>query len=202
MALSFVEYQGDGITKVFAVPFEYIYRDDVKVTLNGQPATFSWLSPNSISLSTAPTPAQLLKIERDTEKQTALVDFKNDSVLDEALLDLMWKQVFMIIQEAQDQTDVSYGISDNARAIAAEAKGIAQTAETKADSATATANGAVTTANTALSTANTATSTARPPSLCASPTKTWTDAFSPTAKLASPCSSCWIRASRMPTSTR
>lgn len=160
MALSFVEYQGDGITKVFAVPFDYIYRDDVKVTLNGQPATFSWLSPNSISLSTAPTSAQLLKIERDTEKQTALVDFKNDSVLDEALLDLMWKQVFMIIQEAQDQTDVSYGISDNARAIAAEAKGIAQTAETKASSAISTANGAVSTADTALSTANTATSTA------------------------------------------
>lgn len=160
MALSFVEYQGDGITKVFAVPFDYIYRDDVKVTLNGQPATFSWLSPNSISLSTAPTSAQLLKIERDTEKQTALVDFKNDSVLDEALLDLMWKQVFMIIQEAQDQSDVSFAVSDNARSIATEAKGIAQTAETKADTAIATANGAVVTANSAVSTANAATSTA------------------------------------------
>lgn len=160
MALSFVEYQGDGITKVFAVPFDYIYRDDVKVTLNGQPATFSWLSPNSISLSTAPTSAQLLKIERDTEKQTALVDFKNDSVLDEALLDLMWKQVFMIIQEAQDQSDVSFNISDNARSIATEAKGIAESANTKADSAIATANGAVTTANSAVSTANAATSTA------------------------------------------
>lgn len=160
MALSFVEYQGDGITKVFAVPFDYIYKADVKVTLNGQPATFSWLSPNSISLSTAPTSAQLLKIERDTEKQNALVDFKNDSVLDEALLDLMWKQVFMIIQEAQDQSDVSFAVSDNARSIATEAKDIAQTAETKADSAIATANGAVSTANSAVSKADAATSTA------------------------------------------
>lgn len=156
MALSFVEYQGDGITKVFAVPFDYIYKADVKVTLNGQTVTFTWLSPNSISLSTAPTSAQLLRIERDTEKQTALVDFKNDSVLDEALLDLMWKQVFMIIQEAQDQSDVSFAVSDTARSIATEAKSIAQTALTKGDSALSTAGNAVAIANAAQTSANNA----------------------------------------------
>jgi len=160
MALSFVEYQGDGITKVFAVPFDYISQSDVQVTLDGQPASFTWTSPNTISVTTAPATGKTLKIQRDTEKAAPLVDFQNDSVLDEALLDLMWKQVFMVIQEAQDQADVSYGLSDDAKTIAQEAKGIAQTAEGKADSAIATANGAASTASNAVSTANAATSTA------------------------------------------
>lgn len=107
MALSFVEYQGDGITTVFAVPFPYLSQTDVKVAIAGTDTAFTWTSPQTIKISPAPTNGEVVKIYRSTPNSRRLVDFEDDSILDEALLDQMSLQMFYIAQEAFDLSATS-----------------------------------------------------------------------------------------------
>lgn len=55
MALARVVYtQSTSGNKNFTVPFPYISRDHVKVTVNGAPASFTWLNTNTVQIDPAP----------------------------------------------------------------------------------------------------------------------------------------------------
>lgn len=113
MAFSFVEYPGDGETLTFGVPFPFIDRSHVKVALDGVEVAFDWNSDNVIRLETAPGAESVLKIYRETPKDQRLVDFADDSVMDEALLDKMSLQLFYIAQEAYDLSATSIVIVED-----------------------------------------------------------------------------------------
>jgi len=176
MALARVTYtQSVSGNRNFSVPFPYLSKDHVKVTVNGEAVTFSWLSASSIQLTTAPAIGAKVEVRRVTERNSLLVDFADGSTLTESQLDLASKQNFYLSQEADDLAVESNTIANDAKTTAQSADSKANTAISTANSATTTANNAattannaatsasnaVTTANTALSTANAASTEAR-----------------------------------------
>jgi len=117
MALSYVQYVGDGTTETFAVPFPYLSRSHVNVTVDLEPVSFSWDDPYTVRVSPAPGAGSVVEVRRNTERDRRLVDFVDGSVLTETDLDVSSLQVFFIVQEAIDiaggtlelKSDGSYG---------------------------------------------------------------------------------------------
>lgn len=106
MAYSYANYTGNGTATVFSVPFSFLERANVKVSMDDTEITaWSWITNASIRLPTAPPKGAVLRIQRFTEKRFAVVDFQDGSVFKEADLDLMVTQLLFIAQEAYDALD-------------------------------------------------------------------------------------------------
>lgn len=112
MALSFVNYTGDGSNKNFAVPFEYIAKDDVAVKVDGAPVTFVWLSASLVQTTVAPAVGTFIDIRRTTKKDAPLVDFADASTLTESDLDLFSAQMLYIAQETADSLDGTITVNE------------------------------------------------------------------------------------------
>jgi hypothetical protein len=157
MALARVVYtQSVAGNKNFTVPFPYISRDHVKVTVNGAPASFTWINTNTVQIDPAPEVGAKVEIRRVTERRNLLVDFNDGSTITETDLDLLALQNFYLSQEADDLAEESNGIANYAASTANNAISIANEASSNAASAVATANTALANSETAISTANTA----------------------------------------------
>lgn len=106
MAYSYVTYTGDNSTKIFTIPFPYIVRSNVEVYLDGVLKTvdvdYTFLSNSSIQFVAAPGSGVAIRIARNTQKTTRLVDFQDASILTEASLDLDSNQLLYITQEGYD----------------------------------------------------------------------------------------------------
>lgn len=105
MADTSVTYVGDGIQTTYSVPFEYLSESYVKVAINGidmlTPAVW-YFSGSSIIFRNAPADGSAIKIYRQTQGDTRLVNFQNGAVLTEADLDLSADQLFHLVQEAKE----------------------------------------------------------------------------------------------------
>lgn len=154
MAYSFVTYTGNGSTTQFAVPFGYIRREHLQVSLNGTVTTaFTWLNDSTVQLNTAPANGVVVKLLRITPVDSSLVDFADGSTPVARDFDTANTQNLYTNQELRD-------ISDATDDLSAQALSTANTALTNSTTAISTANGAVTTANTASSSAASAVTTA------------------------------------------
>src|SRR5262245_58618988 len=86
MSTSFVQYTADGSTVIFGVPFPYLEKNHVTVSVNGFPMTagvhYSWLAPSTISFHPWAGPAAntLVEIRRVTPID-ALVTYQNGTAL-------------------------------------------------------------------------------------------------------------------------
>ena len=107
MANTVVVYPGDGVTRQFTVPFDYLNRTFVRVYVNGteeaQGVTWSFISPTIIERSAAPLAGETLTIRRVTSTNR-IVDFKDASVLRSFDLNTSQLQVLHIAEEAKDMT--------------------------------------------------------------------------------------------------
>lgn len=107
MANTVVVYPGDGVTRQFTVPFDYLNRTFVRVYVNGteeaQGVTWSFISPTVIERSAAPLAGETLTIRRVTSTNR-IVDFKDASVLRSFDLNTSQLQVLHIAEEAKDMT--------------------------------------------------------------------------------------------------
>lgn len=107
MANTVVVYPGDGVTRQFTVPFDYLNRTFVHVYLNDieetQGTTWSFISPTVIERSAAPLAGETLTIRRATSTNR-IVDFKDASVLRSLDLNTSQIQVLHIAEEAKDMT--------------------------------------------------------------------------------------------------
>lgn len=107
MANTVVVYPGDGVTRQFTVPFDYLNRTFVHVYLNDieetQGTTWSFISPTVIERSAAPLVGETLTIRRVTSTNR-IVDFKDASVLRSLDLNTSQIQVLHIAEEAKDMT--------------------------------------------------------------------------------------------------
>jgi hypothetical protein len=113
MAFSYVTYTGNGATTNFAVPFSFISRDNVAVTVDGVAVSFSWLSDGMIQCAVAPANGTLVEVRRVTQKSAPLVDFEDASTLTESDLDLFSLQMLYIAQEAYDALDGAMALDDD-----------------------------------------------------------------------------------------
>jgi hypothetical protein len=114
MALARVQYtQQVAGNKNFTVPFPYISRDHIYVSVNGTDVDFSWLNSTTVQLTTAPVEGDLVDVRRETEKVNLLVDFQDASTITEEQLDLSAKQAFFIAQEAFDATGATLAVAND-----------------------------------------------------------------------------------------
>ncbi|WP_322996967.1 phage tail fiber protein [Castellaniella sp.] len=102
MALSFVEYTGTGSLRNFAVPFPYLEREHVFVTVNGSPVVFSWLNASTVQTRTAPSSGAKVKVYRSTPKERPVVTFYNDQTMDVEHFNDGLRQALYVVQEMED----------------------------------------------------------------------------------------------------
>lgn len=100
MARASVQYAAAG--RVYKVPFQYIARAHVSVTVDSAPVSFGWDDETTIRLTNEPIAGALVEIRRTTPNGSLLVDFVDGSVLASIDLDLSALQVLFISQEALD----------------------------------------------------------------------------------------------------
>ena len=114
MALARVQYESDGSTTVYSIPFPYINRDDIKVSIDGTETNdFVFLDGSTINLDAAPSQGLIVDVIRETERNDLLVEFNDGSTLLETDLTLAAQQSFFIAQEAFDQADATLTVAND-----------------------------------------------------------------------------------------
>jgi hypothetical protein len=89
MANTYVDYAGDGSTQTFNFSFDYLDASHVNVELDGVATTAFTVqtSPKSVLMTTAPASGVVVRVRRNSDSATKLVDFVDGSVLVENDLD-------------------------------------------------------------------------------------------------------------------
>ena len=103
MPYSYAVYTGNGATTQFTVPFPYIRREHVVVSLNYVSTAFTWVNNTTVQVSPAPANAVRVEVRRVTPVNNPLVDFTDGSTLVAADLDTNALQQTYINQEQDDQ---------------------------------------------------------------------------------------------------
>lgn len=152
MAYSRTQIPTLGSTGPFAVPFKYINKSHVKVTILGLSVAFTWLTPTTIQLLSAPPGGSVLEIRRETPIGDPLVTFVAGPTPASGL-NLVTQQVSFALQEAQDRFDGTMAGLDTSAAVAARdaAQGYAVSALGSASAASTSASNAAASASTVAS---------------------------------------------------
>jgi hypothetical protein len=110
MAQSYVTYAGNGTTKTFTVPFEYLDKTHVKVYVNGTLTTaFTWPSAGQITFTSAPASGAVILIRRETPS-TSLIDFTSRARWQTSDLNLSNKQsLFRAVEAIETATKWAVG---------------------------------------------------------------------------------------------
>ena len=103
MPYSYAVYTGNGATTQFTVPFPYIRREHVVVSVNYVSTAFTWINNTTVEVSPAPANATRVEVRRVTPVNNPLVDFTDGSTLVAADLDTNALQQTYINQEQDDQ---------------------------------------------------------------------------------------------------
>jgi hypothetical protein len=106
MANSKVQYTATGATQVFAVPFSFLSRTHIAVTVDGSSDSFTWNNDSEIVVATVLSGGEIVLIKRSTSPTARVVDFTDGSNLTELELDQDSKQAFYLAQEALDELDL------------------------------------------------------------------------------------------------
>ena len=109
MAYSYKEYNGDGSTQMYTIPFEYVKKSEVRVYVDGVQLTegvgtdqFQFSTDSMVTINAAPGTQEIVRIGRVTDLTTRAVDFVAGAVLSEEDLDTANIQIFHGAQEAVD----------------------------------------------------------------------------------------------------
>lgn len=113
MAYSYTVYTGNGSTTQFTVPFPYIRKEHVFVTVNDVTTTYTWVNATTVSVSPAPANGAEVIVKRLTPVSSRLVDYTDGSTLVAADLDTDSLQHLYTEQELTD----SIGPAANLRAL-------------------------------------------------------------------------------------
>ena len=100
--LAQVSYTGDGSTVGYSLPFTYIATTHIKAYIAGVETSAFTVSGSTVTFTSPPANAAVIKIERVTPTDARLVDFQDGSVLTESDLDQSADQNFYIAQESSD----------------------------------------------------------------------------------------------------
>ena len=103
MAYSYIRVTGDGVTTVFTTP-NYLEKDHIGVTVNGTSVPYTWLTDRTIQVSTPPALGTDVLIKRTTPKERT-VNFQNENILTEGVLDQDSDQLIYVMQESTDDME-------------------------------------------------------------------------------------------------
>jgi hypothetical protein len=110
MALSKVEYTGNGATTDFAVTFPYLKQAHVFAKVAGVLTSFTWVNSGLIRFAAAPASGAFIRIYRDTSSTSRIVDYTVPGTLTEEDLDNDSFQAFYLAQESNDRATEALGI--------------------------------------------------------------------------------------------
>ena len=97
-------YTGNGTTTLFTFPFEYITKDDVKVSLDGVDTTaYTYANATTIQMNTAPAGAVQLRIYRETNVDDLKATFFSGSAIRAQDLNDNFLQSNYTVQEIKDR---------------------------------------------------------------------------------------------------
>lgn len=97
-----INYNGDGTTKDFAIPFSYISKSDVKVSRQNGTVSYTWINPNLIRLSSPLAVGDTLTVKRETAIGTQAVSFVNGAVPTAQQFNAAFNQTLFSAQESND----------------------------------------------------------------------------------------------------
>jgi Phage T7 tail fibre protein len=113
MPLSYAQTYGDGTTRNFDVPCEYLSKAHVAVRVDGESVPFTWIDTYRIRTNTAPAAGSVVEVRRTTPREERLVTFSDGSTLVETDLNTSTLQSFFLAQEAFDQGAASMGVTED-----------------------------------------------------------------------------------------
>lgn len=117
MSSTFIYYEGDGETRDFVIPFDYLAKRFVYVYINGvelkggnvdtEGIDYYFAEPTTIRFLTAPEASTLILIKRITSDKERIVNFNDGSILKARDLNASVLQAYHIAAEARDNTSSS-----------------------------------------------------------------------------------------------
>lgn len=102
MALSKYVVLGDGDTRIFTLPLDYIDKADVSLRINNIPNGFSFLTPSTVQVNGTPTDGAELVFSRITQIATPDVTYIDGANLTDEQLNTGLKQCLFGLQELTD----------------------------------------------------------------------------------------------------
>lgn len=106
---SAVTYKGNGSTKTFSIPFDYLEKSFVKVKVNGNLKNINQdytIDDKEVTMATAPSTEETLELSRETPVDR-LVDWKEGSILTASTMTTQEVQQLHIIEEAEYRLSVT-----------------------------------------------------------------------------------------------
>jgi hypothetical protein len=102
---SYRQYQGDGVTRSYSVPFPYLKQADVRVMVDGATLVdgvgYSWVGNTQVQLTTATN--KLIEVRRVTPEDLQLVQWLDGSYIIQDDLNTSDLQWLYLLQEHHDQ---------------------------------------------------------------------------------------------------
>ncbi len=134
---TYVNYNGNGTTTDFAVPFSYLSQSEVVATFTGAGTyTYTFPSTNILRVSPALASGDALKIARATSLASSKVVFANGAPITGTQLNTVVNQLIYGLQEAADTSAAVYTIASGAVTSVAAATAAASAATIAANAAT------------------------------------------------------------------
>ena len=98
-----VTYVSDGTTPNFAVPFEYLSQDHVKVYINAVPLeNYRWNSQYSVNVISTPNVGDAIMVQRETPFDEQMITWHDGSVIFSDDMNMADLQLLFILQEIKD----------------------------------------------------------------------------------------------------
>lgn len=113
MPLSYAHTTGDGVTRNFDVPCEYLSKAHISVKVDGVAVPFSWIDTYRLLTATAPPSGSVVEVRRTTPRTDRLVTFTDGSTLVQSDLNTSTLQSFFLSQEAFDQGAASMAVTED-----------------------------------------------------------------------------------------
>lgn len=105
MAYSYVNYTANGSTSNFTVPFPYIVKQDIHVSINEvqvDDEDISWVGDTIVSLPSNPANGAVVKVWRSTNKEALSTIYSTPNVIDHRDWNRVLTQLLYTTQEAYD----------------------------------------------------------------------------------------------------
>ena len=90
---------GDGITKNYTIPFDYLSRAHVSITVDGEAEEYEYTNAKAITFTTPPPKGSTIIIERETPYDEAFVHWTDGTVMSADDLNAQQLQSLFVLQE-------------------------------------------------------------------------------------------------------
>lgn len=95
-------HTADGVTKSYTIPFEYLSRSHVYISVDGNSVPYSYTHAYGITFDTAPVKNSIIIIERQTPYDEPFITWTDGTVLIADDLNAQLLQVLFVLQENQE----------------------------------------------------------------------------------------------------